>query len=106
MSQLTCHFDRALQSVEITVRVQQRVARGVFEKQTNPEDLDTTLDFVSTKDANGARKFKSPVADDDLRQMLKECKRLAGEAEVPDEPYQVKAGAEFKAAVDRVLSPL
>lgn len=87
-------------------RTLQRVARGVFEKQIDTEELDTALGFVSTKDSNGAREFNNPVADEDLRQMLTECQRLADEADVPDEPYQVNVGAEFKAAVDRVLSPL
>ncbi|MBI2477704.1 MAG: hypothetical protein HYV60_03370 [Planctomycetia bacterium] len=86
-------------------RTFQRVARGVFEKQIDTDELNTALDFVSTADANGNRQFKNPVTDEDLRLMLTELKRLADETEIPDEPYEVNVGAEFKAAVDRVLSP-
>ncbi|HRX79084.1 MAG: hypothetical protein H6821_00355 [Planctomycetaceae bacterium] len=86
-------------------RTFERVARGVFEKQIETDELNTAMDFVSTVDSNGNRQFKSPVADEDLRLMLAELKRLSDEAEIPDEPYQVNVGAEFKAAVDRVLSP-
>lgn len=85
-------------------RILQRVARGVFEQQIDTEELNTALDYVSSQDADGARQFKNPVADEDLRQMLAECQRLADDADIPDEPYQVNVGAEFKAAVDRVLS--
>ncbi|MBC8353943.1 MAG: hypothetical protein H8E66_18255 [Planctomycetes bacterium] len=90
---------------DLAERTLQRVARGVFEEKIDPDALNTALDYISTQDSNGARQFKNPVADEDLRQMLAECKRLADEAEIPDEPYQVNVGAEFKAAVDRVLSP-
>ncbi len=89
---------------ELAKRTLQRVARGVFEKQIDAEELDAALDYISTKDGNGARKFNSPVGDEELEQMLTECKRLADAADIPDEPYQVNVGAEFKAAVDRVLS--
>jgi hypothetical protein len=86
-------------------RTLQRVARGVFEEQIDAEELNTALDYISTQEPNGGRQFKNPVADEDLRQMLAECKRLADDTGIPDEPYQVNVGAEFKAAVDRVLSP-
>ncbi len=84
-------------------RTLERVARGVIEDQITQEDLDTALDFVSTEDANGTRKFQQPVADEKIRQMLAELLRVADEAQIPDEPYEVNVGEEFKGVVDRVL---
>lgn len=90
---------------ELASRTLQRTARGVFEDNIDTEELNTALDFISTESTDGTRQFKSPVADSELRQMLAECKRLADEAAIPDEPYQVDVGAEFKATIDRVLIP-
>ncbi len=85
-------------------RTLQRIARGVFEENIESDELDTALDHISTQDANGARQFKNPVANEDLRNMLAACQSLADEANVPDEAYDVNVGEEFKSAIDRALA--
>ncbi len=85
-------------------RTLQRVARGVFEEHIESDELNTALDYVSTQDANGARQFNHPVADEERRNMLAECKRLADDSNVPDEDYKVNVGEQLKAAIDRALA--
>ena len=82
----------------------QRVARGVFEKKIAPEDLEAAMDHISTKQPDGSRQMKEQPSDEDLRKMLAECKRRADEAEVPNEPFEVNIGEEFKKSIDKVLN--
>jgi len=81
----------------------QRVARGAFDESIDPDDLDDALNFISKEDFNGNRQFKGDVSDEDLRALVKECTRVADEAGVPKEPYQVDVAAEVKRIVDRAL---
>jgi len=81
----------------------QRVARGTFEKSIDPDDLEEAFNFISKKDFNGNRQIKSRVTDEELRSLVKECRRVADEAEVPDEPYQVDVAGEVKRIVDRAV---
>ena len=85
----------------------QRFARGVFEDeidtQEKQEEIDKMLDYVSTKDFQGNRQFKNQVSDEDLRALVAECKRMADEADVPDEPFDLDVGAEVKRIVDEAL---
>ena len=81
----------------------QRVARGTFEKKVDPDDLERALDYISKKDFNGNRQIKNKISDEELRSLVKECTRVADEAEIPNEPYQVDVAAEVKRIVDRAL---
>lgn len=81
----------------------QRVARGTFNKKISPDDLEKALDYITTKDFNGNRQLKTRVPDSDLRELVKECNRVADEAGIPNEPYQVDVAAEVKRIVDRAL---
>jgi hypothetical protein len=80
-----------------------RVLRGVYEERIAPDDLNAALDYVTVSTPDGQRELKSVVSDEDLRGLLAECKRLADEAEVPDEPYEVRISEEFRRAIDRAL---
>lgn len=81
----------------------QRIARGTFQKKIDPDDLETALNYVSKKDFNGNRQLKSRVSDEELRSLVKECTRVADEAEIPNEPFEVEFAAEVKRIVDRAL---
>lgn len=84
-------------------RTMQRALRGVLEEKIRQEELETAMDYVSVKDANGSRQLKNSVSDDDLRAFLAELKERADSAEIPDEPFEVKIGEEFRQAIDRAL---
>jgi hypothetical protein len=81
----------------------QRAARGVFEKKISQQDLENISDQVSTRDAEGNRNLKEKISDEELRTFLADLKRLADDAAIPEEPYEVNVGAEFKKAVDQAL---
>jgi hypothetical protein len=81
----------------------QRAARGVYEQKIDQQQIESAIDPISTKDAQGNRQLKDRVTTQELRAVLTELKRLADEAQVPDEPFQVDIGGEFKKAVDRAL---
>ena len=89
--------DEEKQTARLTL---QRVARGVYEEQIEQQQLNPTLDYISTEDVEGQRQFNENVSDVDLREMLAACRRLADNAGVPDEPFQVDIGGELKRAVD------
>lgn len=81
----------------------QRVARGVYEQLLTNEQLDSALDYVSTRQPNGERHFAETVTDENLRALVAECQRLADEAGVPPGPYEVDVAREVQRAVDKVL---
>jgi len=81
----------------------QRVVRGVFDDMIDPDELEEAFDYISRKDFNGNRQPKNKVSDEDLRALVKECHRVANEADVPNEVYQVDVVAEVKRIVDRAL---
>lgn len=80
----------------------QRVARGVIENKIESHELDLALDYISTRQGE-QRQFKETVSDDDLRKFLEECRRLVDAKEIPDEPFQIDLGSEFRKAVDQAL---
>ena len=82
----------------------QRVARGVFEKTVDPEQLEAAMDHISDKKPDGNRRFHDKVSDDALRSFLADCKQVADAAEIPIEPYELNVGEEFKRVIDDALS--
>ena len=83
----------------------QRVLRGMYEEQLDPDDLQTAMDYVSYETSDGQRQLKNQVSDDELRAFLQECELRADEAGVPDESYEVQISEELKRAIDRALQP-
>jgi hypothetical protein len=81
----------------------QRVLRGLYEEQLDADDLQTAMDYVSYETPDGQRQLKDRVSDDELRAFLQECGLRADEAEVPDEPFEVRISEELKQAIDRAL---
>lgn len=83
-------------------RILHRVARGVIEEKISQDELDIALNHISNE-VGQSRQFKEEVTDEELRAFLKECKRLADEAMIPDEDMQVDIGGELKKLVDKAL---
>ncbi len=81
----------------------QRAARGVFEKKISQQDLEAVSDQISDVDADGNRQLKESISDEELRTFLADLKQLADDAEIPEEPFEVNIGDEFKKAVDKSL---
>ena len=89
------------QLAQITMR---RVAQGVIDKQIDRQQLSDPLDYISSVDLNGSRHLKASVGDEDLRNMLTECKTLADEARISRALPQVNLGDELKDVVDATLN--
>ncbi len=83
----------------------QRVVRGMIEKSISSDQADSLLQYFTEEGPNGSRQLKKKLTDDELREMIAECKRLADEAEIPDEPYEVDVAAEVRQVVDQALNP-
>ncbi len=83
----------------------QRVLRGVVEKKINPDSLQSAIDMVMEPGGGEQKKIKEQLTDDELKAFLAELKKHADEAEIPEEPYEVRIGQEVKDAVDRALGP-
>lgn len=81
----------------------QRVLRGVVEEKIDTEELEPALSSVMEDGPNDQKKLKEKVTDEELRTFIAELKKFADEAEIPDEPYQVRIGEEVKKAVDKAL---
>jgi hypothetical protein len=84
-------------------RTLQRVARGVIGKKISDDDLDAALDHISSESPGGGREFREKVSDEELRAFLGECQRLADEAQIPSDEFQVDIGGELKKLVDEAL---
>jgi hypothetical protein len=87
----------------------QRLGRGVTEKNASGDpkigqkDLDEILALISTADAQGNRRVKEKLTDEEVRAFLAKVREKADAASIPEEPYEVKPAEEFGRIVDEVL---
>ena len=81
----------------------QRVARGTFEGTISRSQFQTLTDSISVNDPNGNPSLKETLTDEELREFLTQCKKLADDNKIPEEPYDIDIGEEIKKAVDKVL---
>jgi hypothetical protein len=84
-------------------RTLQRVARGVVEKKISQPQLQTASEPIAERDAEGRFTLKESATDEEVRQTLANLKKLADDAEIPDEAYEINIGEEVKKAVDKAL---
>ena len=108
--------DSGLSEAEIVQgrRVFQRVIRGVYEKKIDEDAFYAALpeerDIAEGDQKNGAvvrpASTTSPeeISTDDLREAIAKLKVMADNAQIPDEPFQLDIGDEFKKAVDKALA--
>jgi hypothetical protein len=82
-----------------------RFVRGAMDKKIGEPAIDAVMTHVAEKDSNGDWQMKDRVSDDELRAALKEAKRAADEADIPVQPDEFDASAEFKRIVDEAMNP-
>lgn len=85
------------------LRVLQRVARGAYEKSIDDGQLKSLGDFVTTTDGAGQKTLKEVLTTEELREFLAAAGAMADEAEVPDEPFEMKISDELREIVDKIL---
>ncbi|MBT4867704.1 MAG: hypothetical protein HON53_21595 [Planctomycetaceae bacterium] len=81
----------------------QRVARGSFEGDISQSQFQTLTASISVSDQNGNQSLKETLTDEELREFLTQCKKLADDTKIPEEPHDIDIGEEIKKAVDEVL---
>jgi len=95
-------------------RAFQRVIRGIYEGKIDEDDLYGALPDFREDVAQASNKGPQvrpasttdpdKIADDDLREAITRLKVMADNAQIPDEPFQIDIGDEFKKAVDKALA--
>jgi hypothetical protein len=81
-------------------RAIQRAFRGLCEKKITQEQFSGVMPQQVGQD--GQQSNQKPT-DDEVRKMLADLKKLADDAEIPDEPFSIDIGDEVKQAVDKGL---
>jgi hypothetical protein len=84
-------------------RVFERVFRGINEKKIDFEDFNAAMPESMRPDPEDPGAERDPVSDEDLRTFLANLKKLADDAEIPDEPFEIDVSDELKKDVDKVL---
>ncbi|MEK6238169.1 MAG: hypothetical protein N2C14_25935 [Planctomycetales bacterium] len=82
-------------------RVLQRVARGIHDR-TDIEKFEQVLNGIIVQVGEN-RKIPETISDAELREFLQECKDVADEVGVPDEPFEVNFPDEIERLMDEVL---
>ncbi len=94
-------IERAFRGL-VEQKITQRQFTGVV-PQPPPGQAD--VNFESGKAVvKTSRPGGSPLTDEEVRKMLADLKKLADDAEIPDEPFTVDIGDEVKKLVDEVLT--
>jgi hypothetical protein len=76
-----------------------------MDKKIGEPAIDAVMTHVAEKDSNGNWRMKKQVSDDELRAALKAAKRAADDADIPEQPVEFDASAEFKRIVDEAMNP-
>ncbi|MCA9184162.1 MAG: hypothetical protein R3E01_11150 [Pirellulaceae bacterium] len=84
-------------------RTLKRVCRGVMDNSIDINDVETALEPIANRREDGGLNLKQHVTDEELREFLAECRRLADDANVPDEDIEFSISAEVKRIVDVAL---
>lgn len=83
-------------------KITQEEFTGVVPQQQGQADLKFDNGKAVVKTSRGQR---SPLSDEEVRTMLADLKKLADDAEIPDEPFTIDIGDEVTKLVDEVLAP-
>jgi hypothetical protein len=97
----------------------QRAFRGLVEKKITQEQFarvmpqdnsDVRMDVAATTDGGKAvvKNSERPgqaLTDEEVRKLLADLKKLADDAEIPDEPFEIDISDEVKKAVDQAGVP-
>jgi hypothetical protein len=93
-------IERAFRGL-VEQKITQDEFRGVVPQQ--PGQADVKIDNGKTV-VKASRGQRSPLTDEEVRTMLADLKKLADDAEIPDEPFTIDIGDEVKKLVDEVLA--
>ena len=82
-------------------RTLQRAMRGVMEKKISDQAFQSAM--PRQPGAGQPPPPNNQITDEEIRQMLANLKKLADDAGIPDEGFQVDVGDEVKKVVDKAL---
>jgi hypothetical protein len=96
-------------------RTIERVLRGIYDNKLNEHQVRGAMpDSMLVRehhveiDEDGRVKEPAmnqpPVSDEDVRKFLANLKKLADDAEIPDEPFQLDISDELKKTIDKALA--
>jgi|GEM_PF-3215373 len=83
-----------------------RVARGAIERTISMDELAAFMKEMHTVDRHGNHRYEGELTDDELLELLTEAKKLADDADVPDEDYEIDIAGELKKKIDEQLGPV
>ncbi|RCS54355.1 hypothetical protein DTL42_04200 [Bremerella cremea] len=82
----------------------ERVAHGMFEEKIDEKELEELIDGrIADKNKEGKLEFRQKVTDEQLREFVTACQKLADSKGIPDQEYKIDFAAELKKAVDAAL---
>lgn len=84
-------------------RVTDRLARGVIEDNIDVEELKPLLENIFEETPEGP-KVKPDLKPEDFGKFLESAEKIADEAEIPDEPYEIDFLEEVDKIIDEVLN--
>jgi hypothetical protein len=78
----------------------QRLVRGVMEKKIAESQADALMAPLQQTGPNGEKQMKPVLTDEEIKTFVAGAKKLADDAEIPDEDFRVDIGEEVKRIVD------
>jgi hypothetical protein len=81
----------------------QRLVRGGMDKKISQSDIEALLKPLQQPGPNGQPQLKPVLTDAEIKTFVAGAKKLADDAEVPDEEFKIDIGDEVKRIVDRGL---
>jgi hypothetical protein len=87
-------------------RVFERVFRGIHEKKIAQGEFETAMPESMQHQAEEDPQMKQTpqISDEDVRKFIANLKKLADDAQIPDEAFQVDISDELKKDIDKVLA--
>lgn len=82
----------------------QRLIRGGMDKKISQSDIETLMQPLQQTGPNGEKQMKPTLTDAEIKTFIAGAKKLADDAMVPDEEFQVDIGDEVKRIVDAGLA--
>jgi len=81
----------------------QRIVRGGMEEKITEDQINGLMAPLMETTANGQKKLKQHLTDDELKKFAVEAQKLADDAMIPNEKFEIDIGDEVKQIVDRGL---
>lgn len=84
-------------------RTIQRVFRGIFDKKIEANQMQELMPQSMKDRMQGDKSGGAKPTDDELKEYLAKLKKLADDAEIPDEDFKIDVSDELKKDIDKVL---